>query len=216
MVAAAPSLCRVVILDRDGTLVDFVRDAELGVITPAFHPDQLRLLPGVIRGLRELEAAGYLLAVATNQPGAAKGQIPLRAITRTNAALGELLQAQGLALGAFECCPHHPDGGPGGDSSLVGPCECRKPKPGMLLDIARKLGAEPAQCWVIGDTAADLGAARAAAMRCALVVPMRRCELCPLPQTAEPEPRADIVDHRFDLVVQALLRADAHRASLGA
>ncbi len=64
-----------VILDRDGTLIDVVRDDETGTVSVAFHPDQLRLLPGVVEGLKLLAAAGYGFALATNQPGPAKGQI---------------------------------------------------------------------------------------------------------------------------------------------
>ena len=76
-----------VILDRDGTLIDFYRDAELGVVTPAFHPDHIRLLPGVVEGLTILRDAGYEFAIASNQPHAAKGQLKLDAIDRTNGAL---------------------------------------------------------------------------------------------------------------------------------
>jgi D-glycero-D-manno-heptose 1,7-bisphosphate phosphatase len=171
---------RGIVLDRDGTLIDVVRDADLGVITPAFHPDQLRLLPGVIEGLRELSAAGFLLAIATNQPGAAKGQLPRAAIERTNLALVELLRAAGVAIAATRTCLHHPDGGPGGDATLVGPCACRKPAPGMLLEIAAELDLDPRTSWMIGDSAADVEAARAAGMRSGLVFDTRRCELCPL------------------------------------
>ena len=66
---------RLVVFDRDGTLVDFHRDAELGVVTPAFHPSQLRFQPGAFAALRLLAAAGHRIAIATNQPGAAKGEL---------------------------------------------------------------------------------------------------------------------------------------------
>jgi D-glycero-D-manno-heptose 1,7-bisphosphate phosphatase len=89
---------RGVVLDRDGTIVDVVRDAELGVVVTAFHPAQLRLLPGALDGMRRLADAGFALAIATNQPGAAKGQIPLRAIERTNRALVELLREAGVPI----------------------------------------------------------------------------------------------------------------------
>ena len=65
-------MTRGVVLDRDGTLIDFYRDPELGVVTPAFHPDHVRFLPGVIDGLSILRDAGYAFAIATNQPHAAK------------------------------------------------------------------------------------------------------------------------------------------------
>jgi D-glycero-D-manno-heptose 1,7-bisphosphate phosphatase len=205
--ARAGRSARAVILDRDGTLVDFVRDVELGVVTPAFHPSQLRLLPGVRDGLRALVDAGYLLCVATNQPGAAKGQIAVEAIERTNQALEALLAEDGLRLAAFETCLHHPEGGPGGDARLVGPCACRKPSPGMLHAIVERLGLDPAQSWVVGDTAADLGAARASGLRCALVLPLGRCELCPLSTSRGPNERPDVTADRFDRAVEALLAA---------
>ena len=168
------------ILDRDGTLIDFHRDAELGAVVSAFHPDQIRLLPGVVEGLRALRDAGFVLAIATNQPGAAKGQVPRAAIERTNRALVDLLAAQGIPIASVATCPHHPEGGPGGDPALVRACACRKPAPGLLLGLCRELGLDPASSWMLGDGDADLGAARAAGMRRG--DPDRhapRCELCP-------------------------------------
>ena len=192
-----------VILDRDGTLIDVVRDAELGVITSAFHPDQIRILPGVLEGLRDLAAAGRVLAIATNQPGAAKGQIPLEAIHRTNAALVAMLAAEGIPIASVQTCTHHPDGGPGGDPTLVGPCRCRKPEPGMLLDLATELGLDVAASWMIGDGTADLRAARAAGLRAGLIFDERRCELCPL--RGGPAERPDASAARLDLLVEEIL-----------
>jgi len=168
------------ILDRDGTLIDVVRDEETGVIVTAFHPSQLKLLPGAVEGLRALAGAGFVLAVATNQPGPAKGQISRVAVARTNAALLALLEAQGVSIAAVEVCEHHPEGGPGGDPALVRVCDCRKPKPGMLRSLLTRLGADPARSWAIGDSAADVEAGRAAGLRTAILVPRSRCELCPL------------------------------------
>ena len=78
---------RLALLDRDGTLIDVVRDAETGTITTAFHPSQIRVLDGVVDGLRALVDAGYMLAIVTNQPGPAKGHFGRDAVERTNAAL---------------------------------------------------------------------------------------------------------------------------------
>ena len=171
---------RGIILDRDGTLIDVVRDADLGVITPAFHPDQLRFLPGVLEGLSRLAQAGYLLAIATNQPGAAKGQLPRAAIERVNQAVVARLRESGIEIASLQTCLHHPEGGPGGDATLVGPCECRKPKAGMLLRIAADLQLDLSSSWMVGDSIADAEAARAAGMNAGLIFDPRRCELCPL------------------------------------
>ncbi|AUX43090.1 sugar phosphatase [Sorangium cellulosum] len=197
---------RGILLDRDGTLIDVVRDAELGVVVTAFHPDQIRLLPGAIEGLRRLAAAGFLLAIATNQPGAAKGQVPWAAIERTNRALVDMLRDAGVAIAALAACPHHPDGGPGGDPALIGPCDCRKPRPGMLTTIARELDLDVAASWMIGDAASDVAAARAAGMRAGLLLDRRRCELCPLRGEAD-LPCPDRAAPRLDLLAEEILAA---------
>jgi D-glycero-D-manno-heptose 1,7-bisphosphate phosphatase len=193
-----------VIVDRDGTLIDVVRDEETGVVSAAFHPAQLRLLPGVVEGLQAFVAAGRVIAIATNQPGAAKGQFGREAIARTNAALVELLAEHGVAIESVEVCLHHPDGGPGGDESLVGPCDCRKPAPGLLLRALSGARLDPHRTWMIGDTAADLGAARAAALRVGLVFPKNRCELCPLRDGPPGSP--DLWAQSFDELAREILR----------
>ncbi|WP_434048155.1 MULTISPECIES: HAD-IIIA family hydrolase [Sorangium] len=193
-------------LDRDGTLIDVVRDPELGVVVTAFHPDQIRVLPGVLEGLRRLSDAGFLLAIATNQPGAAKGQVPWAAIERTNRALVDGLREAGVAIAALAACPHHPEGGPGGDPALIGPCACRKPMPGMLTSIARDLDLDVAASWMIGDAPSDVAAARAAGMRAGLLLDRRRCELCPLRGEAD-LPCPDRAAPRLDLLAAEILAA---------
>jgi D-glycero-D-manno-heptose 1,7-bisphosphate phosphatase len=173
-------MTQAVILDRDGTLIDVLRDEETGVISTAFHPHHLVLLGGVVDGLRVLRDAGYVLAIATNQPGPAKGQFSAEAVKRTNDALVAKLAGEGIVIANVQACLHHPDGGPGGDASLVGPCDCRKPKAGMLETIARELGLARETTWMVGDSAADVEAGAAAGMRTGLIFPSNRCELCPL------------------------------------
>ncbi len=171
---------RVAILDRDGTLIDVVRDEETGAVTVAFHPNQIRLLSGAVEGLRKLQDAGFLLAIATNQPAPAKGQFSADAVRRTNDALVARLADEGVRIAAVEVCMHHPDGGPGGDASLVQRCDCRKPRPGMLNAVLTRLGADRRASWMVGDSSGDLEAGRAAGVRTGLVFARNRCELCPL------------------------------------
>ena len=168
------------IFDRDGTIIDVVRDEETGVISVAFHPSQLRLLGGAVEGMRALQDAGFTLAIATNQPGPAKGQMSASAVRRTNEALVGLLESEGVSIAALEVCLHHPEGGVGGDPELARVCDCRKPKPGMLRALMGRLDGDRARSWMIGDGTGDLEAGRSIGLRTAMVFAKNRCELCPL------------------------------------
>jgi len=143
-----------VFLDRDGTLNenpprgDFVR-----------RPEDLRLLGGVPRALRSLREAGYLLAVVSNQSGISRGLMSSEAVAAVNSRLGELLAREGASLDGIYVCPH----------SREALCDCRKPRPGLLLRAARELGIELGRSWMVGDSARDVAAARAAGVRAVLV-----------------------------------------------
>lgn len=200
---AAPDLHPGIILDRDGTLIDIVRDDETGTVSVAFHPDHVRLLPGVVEGLRALARAGFVFAIASNQPGPAKGQYSAAAVARTNDALLGQLASHGIQIASVEVCMHHPSGGPGGDASLVCDCTCRKPKPGLLLQAIEHAQLDPKKTWMIGDSSADVSAARAAGMHSALVFPTNRCELCPL--RGGPNVSPDLVAARFDDLALAVI-----------
>jgi D-glycero-D-manno-heptose 1,7-bisphosphate phosphatase len=156
-------MIKIVFLDRDGTLI------EHGQEVAAHRPQDVRLLPGVVDGLKMLIDGGRTLVIATNQPGPAKGQYSVQDVKDTNDALVDLLAWHGIYIARVEVCMHHPIGGPGGDPTLIGPCDCRKPKPGMLLHAMRELSGLPELSYMVGDSTADIGAAKAAGVRAAFV-----------------------------------------------
>lgn len=143
---------RYVLLDRDGTLV---RDA--GYV---HRVEDYALLPGVATALRRLTAAGWRLAIATNQSGIGRGLFDWTAFERFHARLLAELAASGVAIDATFVCPHLPDAG----------CACRKPAPGLLFRARDALGVSLAESWMIGDTERDAGAARRAGCRGAVRV----------------------------------------------
>jgi D-glycero-D-manno-heptose 1,7-bisphosphate phosphatase len=196
-----------IILDRDGTLIDVVRDEETGVTSVAWSPSQLRLLPGVLDGLALLKAAGFGFAIATNQPGPAKGQFSVEAVHRTHHALVAALADAGIAICSVEVCWHHPEGSPHGVQELVTSCDCRKPKPGLLQRALANGNFDPARSWMVGDSPTDVEAAQHAQLRSALVFAQNRCELCPLRDGSPIVP--DVVAARFDEVARRIIAAQA-------
>jgi D-glycero-D-manno-heptose 1,7-bisphosphate phosphatase len=157
---------RAAFVDRDGVLNEGEPDPESGLLESPLHADQVRLLPGVGLALRELAAADYLLVGVSNQPAAAKGKVSLEGLVATQERVLELLAAEGVRFDDFKLCLHHPEGIVEG---LRGPCECRKPAPGMLLEAASELSIDLARSWMIGDTDADVGAGRNAGVATVLV-----------------------------------------------
>jgi D-glycero-D-manno-heptose 1,7-bisphosphate phosphatase len=147
-----------VFLDRDGTLIEEVNYL--------YEVDQIRLVPGAAEAIRQVNVTGTRLIVVTNQSGVARGLFPEERVTQVHARLMAMLQEQGARVDACYYCPHHPIEGIG---KYRVDCDCRKPKPGMLLAAARDLGLDLTQSWMIGDKISDLEAGAAAGCRTVLV-----------------------------------------------
>jgi histidinol-phosphate phosphatase family protein len=138
-----------------------------GVINPAmpevYEPEAYRLLPGVAHAIRTANAAGVPVLVVTNQPGIAKGFMTEQTHEAIRARMDRLLGADGAFVDDYVYCPHHPDGGFDGEvPELKVACRCRKPAPGMLLDLAERHGIDLSRSVMVGDTDRDAGAAEAA------------------------------------------------------
>ncbi len=126
------------------------------------RPSTLVPLPGAFEAVRRARAAGLWIVVVTNQPGPAKGQYSRAAVAATNARVLECFAEAGAAIDAIYACEHHPRGGTGGDPRLIRECDCRKPKPGLILQAAKELQIDLTRSALVGDDVRDLEAARAA------------------------------------------------------
>jgi len=153
---------KAVFLDRDGTLN-----------RPAGHissPEALELIDGAAPAVARLNHAEYRCVLVTNQPVLARGECSAEQLYRIHGKLATLLGRSGGFLDAIYVCPHHPENGFVGEViELKIPCDCRKPKAGLLLKAKADLSIDLTRSWMVGDSAADIGAARAAGVRSILV-----------------------------------------------
>ena len=154
-------------LDRDGVLNELVPDPVSGAPESPLQVEDVRLLPGAAAAARAAGAsAGIALVCVSNQPAAAKGKVSVEQLHAVHERVLELLAREGVRLDASRLCLHHPEGVV---PELSGPCACRKPAPGMLLDAAAALGLDLGASWMVGDTDADVAAGRAAGCRTVLI-----------------------------------------------
>jgi len=155
---------RAVLFDRDGTLVvDVPYNGD---------PDRVEPVPGAAEALGRLRAADVRTGVVSNQSGVARGLVSVTEVAAVMSRLDALLGP----LGPVEWCPHGPEDG----------CTCRKPRPGLVLRAAARLGLHPSDCAVVGDIGADVEAARAAGARGVLVPTSRTLpeEIADAPEVA--------------------------------
>jgi D-glycero-D-manno-heptose 1,7-bisphosphate phosphatase len=144
---------KLVILDRDGTIN---HDSDEYIKSPA----EWRPIKGSLEAIARLTQAGYRVVVATNQSGIARGLLSTHTLFAIHDTLQRALAQVGGRIDAFFFCPHAADSG----------CECRKPRPGMLLEVARRFNVSLKDTYYVGDSRKDLEAALAAGARPVLVL----------------------------------------------
>lgn len=147
-----------IFLDKDGTLID---DVPFNV-----DPARMQLTRHAGAGLRLLRDAGFLFFVISNQAGVAHGKFAEAALRPVQQELQRLLAREGVTLSGFYYCPHAPDGCVAG---YTVDCDCRKPRPGMLVRAAREHRIDLASSWMIGDILHDVEAGNRAGCHTVLI-----------------------------------------------
>jgi histidinol-phosphate phosphatase family protein len=133
-----PRVNKAVFLDRDGTIA---RD-----VPYCSSPEDFKLLPGAADGIRLLNKHGFKVVVVTNQSGIARGYFTEEMLAKIHDKMHRDLAKSGAHIDAIYYCPHHPEDN----------CECRKPKPKMLLQAASDLNIDLGKSYVIGDKTMDI------------------------------------------------------------
>ncbi|MFH1173784.1 MAG: HAD-IIIA family hydrolase [archaeon] len=147
---------KAIFLDRDGVIN---KNAEN--IT---SPEQFELLPGVVEAIKRINESDYFAIIVTNQPIIAKGFMTFSDLDRVHKKMTDALAAEGAYIDAIYVCPHHPEKGFFGEiPELKMDCDCRKPKPGLILQAKKD---DPyldlSESWMIGDSPSDIAAGKAA------------------------------------------------------
>ena len=146
---------KAVFLDRDGTInkyVGFLRNI-----------DDFELIDGVSEAIKRINQSGYLAIVVTNQPVIARGEVTWGELHEIHKKMETLLGKDGAYIDGIYICPHHPDKGFEGERpEYKFDCDCRKPKPGLLLQAAKDFNIEISQSVMIGDSENDIKAGKRA------------------------------------------------------
>ena len=187
-------MVKAVFLDRDGVINELIYYREQGIVDSPFTVEQFKLIPGADEAIKKFHKMGYKVILASNQPGIAKGHMSEETFDKIRRRMKEELAKEGAFLDEEYYCFHHPEAKV---ERLKANCECRKPKPGLLLQAAREMGIDLSKSWMIGDGLTDIKAGKSAGTRTILLGRMK-CKLCRL---------MDEEDARPDFIVPNLLEA---------
>ncbi len=191
---------RAVFLDRDGVINSYVYNAELGTVDAPANPDELDLLPGAATAVGALNRLGLQVIVVSNQPGIAKGKLTPALLDAVTDRMIAALHAQGGKIDDVLYCLHHPEARL---PKYRMECECRKPKPGLLLQAAARRDIDLAGSYLVGDGVCDILAGRAAGVTTFFVSP-RKCYVCDelARQGAQPDHLAGSLLEAADLIAK--------------
>ena len=153
---------KAVFLDRDGVINKYV-----GFLTDI---NDFELIDGAADAIKLINNSGYLAIVVTNQPVIARGEVTYGELEQIHNKMETLLGKEGAYVDAIYFCPHHPHKGYEGEiPELKIECDCRKPKPGMLLHAAEDFNIDLKESWMVGDSETDIEAGQNAGCRTFLV-----------------------------------------------
>jgi D-glycero-D-manno-heptose 1,7-bisphosphate phosphatase len=191
MSLTVPETRPLLVLDRDGVINE---DSDQYIKSP----DEWRAIPGSLEAIAELCHEGWQVFVATNQSGLARGLFDLPTLHAIHRKMNDAIEEAGGALSGIFFCPHGPDAG----------CLCRKPAPGLLQDLSRRLGRPLKGVPVVGDSLRDLAAAHTVGAQPVLVLTGRGQETLAAQDTKPLPPGTLIFDSLASVSAHLRLSAD--------
>jgi D,D-heptose 1,7-bisphosphate phosphatase len=185
---------RAILLDRDGVINEMVYFPEFGIVDSPLNPRQFRLISGVAEAIGNFNRLGLKVIVVSNQPAIAKGKMSLELFEKVRLKMKSLLEKKGVHVDGEYYCFHHPKAK---KPEFKVKCDCRKPKPGLILRAAKDFGLDLSECYLIGDGLTDIKAGRAIGCKSILIGEVK-CDLCKLMEHNSVKP---------DIIAPSLLAA---------
>ena len=183
-----------VFLDRDGVINKLVFFPEHGIIDSPLNPAQFKLMPGAAEAIRTFNRLKLKVIVVSNQPTIAKGKTTKELFEKIRLKMKTLLEKKGAHIDGEYYCFHHPKAK---ESEFKVKCDCRKPKPGLILKAAKDFGLDTSKCYMVGDGLTDVKAGSAVGCKSILIGELK-CDLCRL---------MEIMDVKPDIIAPSLLDA---------
>ena len=165
---------KAVFLDRDGVINEVIFHKEMGIVDSPSTVEQFKILQGVGRAINKFHELGFKVIIVSNQPGMAKDHYNIDVFEKIQEKMKTELEKDGAKLDAEYYCLHHPEAKIEKYHVI---CDCRKPKPGLILQAAKENDIELSESWMIGDGINDLQAGQATGCR-TILIGRRKCDVC--------------------------------------
>jgi D-glycero-D-manno-heptose 1,7-bisphosphate phosphatase len=175
---------KAVFLDRDGVINEVVYNKEMGIVDSPSTVEQFKLLPDVGKAINKFHKQGFKAIVISNQPGLAKEHYDIGVFEKIKEKMKIELEKENVKIDAEYYCLHHPEAKIQKYKII---CDCRKPKPGMILKAAKEHDIDLSKSWMIGDGINDLQAGRKAGCKTILIGRMK-CDLCKIMEDEKVKP----------------------------
>jgi len=167
---------KAVFLDRDGVINEIVYHKEMGILDSPANTGEFKILPDVGKALNKFHKLGFKVIIISNQPGIAKDKFTLKIFEEVKNKMKNELAKTDSFVDAEYYCLHHPEGK---NKDYTKVCDCRKPKPGLIIKAAEEHDIDLANSWMIGDGVTDVKAGKNAGCKTIFIGRMK-CDLCNL------------------------------------
>lgn len=175
---------KAVFLDRDGVINEIVYHREMGIVDSPFTIEQFKLIKDIERAIKKFHELGFKVIIISNQPGIAKNHHDMVTFEKIKEKMHKEFLKEGIKIDAEYYCFHHPDAIIKLYKEI---CNCRKPRPGMILKAVKDFDIDLSKSWMIGDGINDIKAGISAGCKTILIGNLK-CDICKILEEENAKP----------------------------